>query len=87
MDIWSKENGLIEIETARQSNDTTLKNFALSLPDNFIIADLRNKPNQNGFAWGKFGTNIDNSRRHETELIWGIEKPIKKGFLSKLFGR
>ncbi|HEX8577710.1 MAG TPA: SMI1/KNR4 family protein [Flavobacterium sp.] len=86
MDIWSKDNGFIELKSARQSNDTILKKFALSLPDNFVIADLRNNTNQSGFAWGKFGSNIDNVRRHETELIWGIEKPIKKGVLSKLFG-
>jgi hypothetical protein len=87
MDIWSKENGFIELENARQSNDTTLKNFALSLPDNFVIADFRNKTIQSGFAWGKFGPNIDKAKRQETELIWGIEKPVMKGLLSKLFGR
>lgn len=87
MDIWSKPNEFIELEKARQSNDTTLKNFALSLPDKFVITDLRNKCIQSGFAWGKFGPNIDKAKRHETELIWGIEKPIKKGLLSKLFGR
>ncbi|QES87373.1 SMI1/KNR4 family protein [Rhizosphaericola mali] len=86
-DIWQKDNGFIELDSARQSNDTTLKNFALSLPDNFVIADLRNKPIRSGFAWGKFGPNIDEAKRHETELIWGIEKLEKKGFLSKLFGR
>ena len=85
MDIWSKDNGFIELENARQSNDKTLKNFALLLPDNFVIADLRNKQNQSGFAWGKFGPNIDKAKRHETELIWGIEKPIKKSLFSKLF--
>jgi hypothetical protein len=87
MDIWGKDNGFIELETARQSSDTTLKNFALSLPDNFVVADLRNKLNQSGFAWGKFGPKINNTKRHETELIWGIEKPIKKGLLSRLFGK
>jgi len=87
MDIWSKDNGFIELENARQSNDTILKNFALSLPDNFVVADLRNKHNQTGFAWGKFGPNIDKAKRHETGLIWGIEKQSKKGLLSKLFGR
>ena len=86
MDVWSKDNGFIQLEIARKSNDTTLKNFALSLPDNFVIADLRNKENQSGFAWGKFGPNIVNAKRHESELIWGIEKPIKKSFFSKLFG-
>lgn len=39
-----------------------------------------------GFAQGKFGPNIDKAKRYETELIWGIEKPVRKGFLSKLFG-
>lgn len=87
MDIWSKDNGFIELENARQSNDTILKNFALILPDNFVIADLRKKPIQSGFAWGKYGSNIDNAKRHDNELIWGIEKQSKKGLLSKLFGR
>ena len=87
MDIWSNDNGFIELENARQSNDTTLKNFALSLPDNFVIANLRNKQIKSGFAWGKFGLNINKGKRHETELIWGIEKPIRNGILSKLFGR
>lgn len=86
IEIWSNDNGFIELVNARQSIDFTLKDFALSLPDNFVIADLRDKPNQSGFAWGKFGPNIDNVRRHETELIWGIERNSKKGLLTKLFG-
>lgn len=85
-DIWNKDHGFTELENAKQSGDMVLKNFALALPDNFVIADLRNKPIKSGFAWGKFGPNIDNVKRHETELIWGVEKPIKKGFMSKLFG-
>ncbi len=87
MKVWSNNNGFTELEDARQTNDTTLKNFALSLPDNFVIADLRNKPNQSGFAWGKFGPNIDKTIRHETELLWGIEKQTKKSFFAKLFGK
>ena len=88
MEIWQDDNNFIELDNARQSNDTTLKEFALSLGDNFVIADLRNKPNKSGFAWGKFGPKIENAVRHKSELLWAIEKPIKKGgFLSKLFGR
>lgn len=87
MDIWSKDHGFIDLETAKQSGDSTLKNFAFSLPDNFVVADLRHQPIQSGFAWGKFGTNIDNAKRCESELIWGIEKKVKKGLLSKLLGR
>jgi len=85
MDIWINNNGFIDLEKARESSDKTLSQFALSLPDNFVVADLRDKPNQKGFAWGKFGYKTDNAIRHETDLVWGIEKPIKKGFFSKLF--
>ncbi|TDO26982.1 SMI1/KNR4 family protein [Sediminibacterium goheungense] len=87
-EIWQNESGFIDIDNARQSNDLTLKKFALSLADNFVIADLRNKPNKSGFAWGKFGTKIENAVRHNIEPLWAIEKQIKRGgFLSKLFGR
>jgi hypothetical protein len=85
-DIWKDNNGFIEINEARNSNDTTLKHFALTLADNFVVADLRNKPNKSGFAWGKFGPNLDKTIKCSDELIWGIEKPEKKGFFSKLFG-
>lgn len=87
MEIWNQNDGFIELEIARKSNDLNLKNFALKLPDNYVIADLRNKQNKSGFAWGKFGPNIDNAIRDNDELVWGIEKPIKKGFLSKIFGK
>lgn len=85
--IWEEETGFIDLETARQSEDQILKNFALSLPDNFVVADLRNKPNGSGFAWGKFGPRTDLAERHETELLWGVEKQIKKSFFSRLFGK
>ena len=78
MDIWSDSNsGFIDIKKAETSNDTTLKNFAAELPDNFVIADLRNKPNKTGFAWGKFGPDIDNAVRYNNNLVWGFEKKAK----------
>lgn len=86
-DIWTKDNGFIDKSTALASTDENLKSFATTLPDNFVIADLRDKPVKSGFAWGKFGPNIDKAKRHGSELVWGIEKVEKKGFLSKLFGR
>ncbi|MDR2967785.1 MAG: SMI1/KNR4 family protein [Methanobacteriaceae archaeon] len=86
-DIWSNDNGIINLENAKNSNDKVLSDFALSLPENFAVADLRNKPNQKGFAWGKFCPRTDKVKRHKTELIWGIETPNKKGFFSKLFKR
>ncbi|GEP96458.1 SMI1/KNR4 family protein [Chitinophaga cymbidii] len=83
--VWRKDTCLIDIETARQSADIVLKNFAQSLPDGFVVADLRNKPNGSGFSWGKPGMNVDKTVKHATELIWGIEKPYKKGLFSRLF--
>ena len=62
-----------------------LRAVGLSL-ENYTCMHL-NKQNQSGFAWGKFGPNIDRAKRHETELIWGIEKQVKKGLLSILFRR
>lgn len=87
-DIWNDNNSFISIVDAKQSIDEILKTFAENLPDNYVIADLRNKPNKSGFAWGKFGANISNSKRHPTELIWAIEIPEKKkSLLGKLFGK
>lgn len=87
MDIWTKHNGFIDKPTALASSDDKLKSFATNLPDSFVIADLRDKPIKSGFAWGKFGPNIDKAIRHDSELIWGVEKVEKKGLLSRLFGK
>lgn len=87
MDIWTKDNGFIDKATALTGTDEKLKSFASNLPDNFVIADLRGKPIKSGFAWGKFGPNTDKAKRHDSELIWGVEKVEKKGLLSRLFGK
>lgn len=77
-DIWTKGNGFIDKSTALASKDENLKSFAMTLPDNFVIADLRDKPIKSGFAWGKFGPNIDKAKRHDSELIWGLRKSRRK---------
>jgi hypothetical protein len=87
MTIWSGDNGFIAVQQAKCSSDTTLKHFAENLSDNFVVADLRDKPSGAGFAWGKFGPSIDNAVRHEIESLWGFAKQKKKGLLSKLFGK
>jgi len=63
------------------------------------MSPLEHLQSMTGFAWGKFGPNIDKAVRHQTELIWGFEKggkqskpdkadhQNKKGILSRLFGR
>jgi cell wall assembly regulator SMI1 len=84
--MMRRDGGFTELETARKSEDKVLKNFALSLPENYVVADLRNKPNRSGFVWGKFGPKTENTIRHEAELLWGIEKQVRTGFWSKIFG-
>lgn len=87
MDIWDDDKGFIESSDTSNSTDPILKNFISQLPDNFVVADLRDKPIKSGFAWGKFGPNVEKAIRHKTELMWGLEKPAEKSILSKLFGR
>ncbi|MBX2969978.1 MAG: SMI1/KNR4 family protein [Cyclobacteriaceae bacterium] len=85
MDIWSTNPNTIDIAEFRKSNkelDTFLNEFP---DDNWVVADLRNKTNKDGFAWGRFGSN-QFTKRHPDELIWVIQKK-KKGLLSKLFGK
>ncbi|WP_199750600.1 SMI1/KNR4 family protein [Gynurincola endophyticus] len=84
-DIWEQKDGLISLEHARQSDDLVLKEFASRLENNYVIADLRNKPNKSGFAWGKFGPSIQKTIRNGSNTLWGIER--RKGILSKIFNR
>lgn len=86
--VWEASNGFMTYEDLYQAGDAILQEFVANFDDNFVFADLRTKPNKAGFAWGKFGPEIDNAKRHETELIWALEKRSKKrGLLAKLFGR
>ncbi|MEM9984663.1 MAG: hypothetical protein AAF804_06155, partial [Bacteroidota bacterium] len=52
--------------------------------EEWTVADLRRGLNQDGFAWGKYGSN-EFIRRHPSELIW-VLKNKKKGFWANLFG-
>ncbi len=83
--IWGT-NPLLD-KHAALAGDSTIKEFAAQFADNFVFADLRNKPLKSGFAWGKFGPDISNAKRCGSEPIWAIEKKEKKGFFAKLFGR
>jgi len=76
--IHNQDNGFVDLASARSSDDAALREFAAGLPDHFVIADLRDKPIQTGFAWGKYGPDIDTAVRHEHLLIWGVETKGKK---------
>ena len=82
MDVWEEEIGIIE----GNEKDYDLSLVKNELPETFVIADLTDKPNKTGFAWGKSGPNAKIVRLGDA-LVWVIEKKAKQGFLSKLFSR
>jgi hypothetical protein len=83
MSIWQKDFGFIDRATASNSHDENLKTFASQFEDSFVFADMRNKPIKSGFVWGKFGSNIDSAKRHETEMIWAFENISSRKLLKE----
>jgi hypothetical protein len=62
------------VNAMRASADDRVRQFAQSLPDNFRIADLREREIGSGFAW-----NLNSDiRRSGNELIFGIGKQTKR---------
>ncbi|MNS91909.1 SMI1 / KNR4 family protein [compost metagenome] len=87
-DIWERNYGLIPREAMLQSHDEDIIRFATLFPENYLFADLQNKSNNSGFAWGKLGSDVYHIKRHESKLIWAFEKlNKKKGFFARLFSK
>lgn len=85
-DVWGKNPGVIEHAVAASSPDPHLREFALSLPEQFQFIDLRHASPGMGFSWGRYGP-VTEIRRHGYERIFAYAKPPKKtGMFSKLFG-
>jgi len=83
MDIWREKVGIMEQNEKDYSFPDAIK---MQLPEAFVVADLTNLPIGAGFAWGKFGPNAKVIRVKD-KPIWIIERKIKRGFLSRLFGK
>lgn len=81
MDIWSEKVGIME----KNEKDYDFENGQVDLPEMFVVADLTDKPIKTGFSWGKSGPNTKIIRPND-EPIWIVEKRVKQGFLSRLFG-
>jgi hypothetical protein len=79
--IGNEESGIME----QNQNDYDFSNEKISLPEIFLVADLTDKPIKIGFPWGKFGPDTKIIRPSD-KPIWILEKKVKQGFLSKLFG-
>ena len=81
MDIWNEKVGIME----KNEKDYNFENGEVELPEKFLVADLTDKPLKTGFPWGKSGPNTKIIRPTD-EPIWIVEKRVKQGFLSRLFG-
>lgn len=81
MEIWSEKVGIME----KNEKDYDFENGQFELPEMYLVADLSNQPIKTGFPWGKAGPNTKIIRPTD-EPIWIVEKRVKQGFLSKLFG-
>lgn len=84
--IW-KSGGEISEKFDFLNKNIEFKNYLSRFDgEEWVIADLRNSKNKDGFAWGKFGPN-NLTERHPDQLIWVIKKKVKKkGLFGKLFG-
>lgn len=85
-EIWRERSGYQPQTEAARTGDATLKQFAATLPETFLLADLRHQPNGAGFAWGRYDKRLDSTVRYGDELIWAVELKKKKSFFGKLFG-
>lgn len=84
-DIW-QNGGNIHEKVDFIMNNNQFSDFLNEFEgDEWLIADLRNSVDKDGFAWGKFGPN-NLTKRHSSELIWVIRKR-KKGFFARLLGK
>jgi hypothetical protein len=85
-EVWKENPGVISQPEAAVSSDAALRAFAVGLPDQFQIVDLRNVDPGMGFSWGRYGPRAE-IRRHGYERIFGYAKPPRTGLLAKLFGK
>tara|TARA_R110002049_G_scaffold48186_1_gene138995 strand:- start:10295 stop:11020 length:726 start_codon:yes stop_codon:yes gene_type:complete len=83
-DVWKSDKNLFDKIDFVHANKAYIPFLNEFEGNDWVIADLRNAKNKDGFAWGKFGPN-NLTKRHPQELIWVIKKK-KKGFFEKLFG-
>lgn len=85
--IWKDNPNLFAIKDFKDNNPLLTKFLNEYNQDEWMVADLRNAKNEDGFAWGKHGPNSQ-LIKHPSEYLWLISKPIKKkNFFSRLFGK
>jgi hypothetical protein len=81
IDIWREKIGIME----KNEKGYDFEKGDIELPEIFLVADLTQKPIRTGFPWGTSGPKTKIIRPTD-EPIWIVEKKVKQGFLSRLFG-
>ncbi len=85
--IWRDDSTLMTPAAAAVSGDSVLTAFAVTLPPEARIADLRGAHAGQGFAWGRFGPRTE-IRRAGRDRLWALIPPAPKpGLLRRLFGK
>jgi hypothetical protein len=84
MEVWEADRNVHEIASFRLDNPS-YASILSEYDENWVIADLRNAKNKDGFAWGKYGPG-EFFKRLGDDLVWVMQKK-KKGFFGKLFGK
>lgn len=85
--VWRTNPGTIDHATALNSSDATIRSFAATLDDRFLIVDLRSPKPGMGFSWGRYGPQTELRRCGEERIFAYAQLPKQPGFFSRLFGK
>jgi hypothetical protein len=82
--IWRESSAPPAADAAENA---AVRAFAAGLPQDAVIADLRQPSVGDGFAWGRFGPRTT-IRRAGEEPIWALIPPERKpGLFQRIFGK
>ena len=68
-EVWLDNPDLIAVEEARKMKDSTVSEFAQTLPNDWKLIDLRNPGIGGGFSWGR----CRKFRRHPDAMVFGLD--------------
>lgn len=90
MGIYRENLDLLPRSVASTSTDPELADFAISLPDDYVVYDFRNPTTGSGFTWAHSREQIGMVIRHPQLMLFGIPaqtptKP-KRSIIKRLLG-
>jgi hypothetical protein len=85
--VWRTNPGTSDYVTALKSSDATIRSFAATLDERFLLIDLRSPQPGMGFSWGRYGPRTELRRCGEERIFAYAQPPKLPGFFSRLFGK